>query len=435
MTDATGLAADIAARKISARELTENAIQAIEERDVDMNAVVVHAFEAARAAAIEADTLLAAGQRLPLLGVPITIKESFDVATLPTSWGLSVFRDVIAQEDAASVARLRKAGAIILGKTNVSEGLNGWDANNPVYGRTNHPLNRDWTPGGSSAGAAAAVAAGLSALDIGSDLGGSIRLPAHFCGIYGHNATAGLIPLRGHVLSGRKARLDMSAPGPMARSARDLALGLSIMAGPDDDEAVGYRLDLPPPRHTSIRHFRVLVIDRHPAVATDPEVRRAVTDFAAELASFGAGVRPAEGFIPDLNVTLGIYMRLLGGALGLGQTPEAARETRAKVDALDPDDTSISAARLRAGVISHADWLGANEERIKLRWQWREIFRDFDAVICPPAPVAALSHSDAASDIIMIDGISTHRGDQVAWASIATAAGLPATVMPYSSTQ
>ncbi|EJJ29832.1 amidase, Asp-tRNAAsn/Glu-tRNAGln amidotransferase A subunit [Rhizobium sp. CF142] len=255
MMDATALAAEIADGKISAQECTDNAILAIEDRDREMNAVVVHAFDAARQQAAEADRKRASGERLPLLGVPITIKESFDVAGLPTSWGLEVFRDAIASEDAVSVARLRKAGAVILGKTNVSEGLDGWNASNPVYGRTNHPMNANWTPGGSSAGAAAAVAAGLSALDIGSDLGGSIRLPAHFCGIYGHNASAGLIPLRGHVLNGRKARLDMSAPGPMARSARDVALGLAIMAGPDDDEATSFKLELPPPRHQSIRIF------------------------------------------------------------------------------------------------------------------------------------------------------------------------------------
>jgi amidase len=435
MSDATSIAADIAEGKISALECTELAIREIEVRDREINSVVVRAFEAARAAALEADRLLASGARLPFLGVPVTIKESFDVAGLPTSWGLAAFRNAIASEDAASVARLRKAGAIILGKTNVSEGLDGWNADNPVYGRTCNPLNMDWTPGGSSAGAAAAVAAGLSAFDIGSDLGGSIRVPAHFCGIYGHNSTAGLIPLRGHVLNGRKARLDMSSPGPVARSARDLALGLSVLAGPDDDESTGYRLDLPAPRHDDIASFRVLVLDSHPCVATDPELRAAVASFASELAASGAQVRNAQGIVPDLASALDVYVRLLAGVMGLGQTLEAAQKLQARVAALSLNDTSISAARLRASIISHAGWLVANEERIKLRWQWREVFRDVDVVICPPAPVVALSHAEAASETILIDGIRTNRGDQVAWASVATVAGLPATVIPYSRTK
>ncbi|WP_280110099.1 amidase family protein [Rhizobium sp. CF142] len=175
-------------------------------------------------------------------------------------------------------------------------------------------------------------------------------------------------------------------------------------------------------------------MDRHPSITTDHAIRGAIASFASDLASLGADVRPARGIVPDLAFVLAIYMRLLGGALGLGQSVEARRRLQAQVNALAVDDRSISAARLRASVISHADWLTANEERIKLRWHWRDIFRHVDVVICPPAPVAALSHAEAASEEIRIDGIRTHRGDQVAWASVATAAGLPATVMPYART-
>ncbi|MFK4809881.1 amidase [Devosia sp. ZW T5_3] len=432
--DATALAADLATGVLSARDLTETAIAAIEAKDGAINAVVVHDFDRARRAAVEADKRLAAGERLPLLGVPVTIKESFDTAGLPTSWGLEAFRHAIAAEDAVVVGRLRAAGAIILGKTNVSEGLSGWNATNAVYGRTDHPLAPGHTPGGSSSGAAAAIAAGLSALDIGSDLGGSIRGPAHFCGIFGHNSTAGLLPLRGHVLAGRKARLDMSAPGPMANSARDLALGLSIMAGPDLDEATGYRLALPAARHDTVSDFRVLVLPEHPLVPTEPCVRQAVETFALALARRGASVQSALGIIPDPAQSTSIYMALLGGALGLGQTAEAAEQGRAKVAALLPEDQSISAMRLRASVISHADWLVANEARVKLRRAWRELFKPYDAVICPPTSVPALTHADAAATHIEVDGQTIDAGDTVAWASLATAAGLPATVMPVGKT-
>lgn len=432
--DATALAADLAAGNLSATELTEAAIAAIEEKDGAINAVIVRDFEGTRRAAKDADRRLAAGETLPLLGVPVTIKESFDTEGMPTSWGIEAFRDAIATEDAVTVGRLRAAGAIILGKTNVSEGLAGWNATNPVYGRTDNPVAPGHTPGGSSSGAAAAIAAGFSALDIGSDLGGSIRGPAHFCGIYGHNSSAGLLPLRGHVLAGRKARLDMSAPGPMARSARDLALGLSIMAGPDLDEATGYSLALPKARHDKVSGFRVLVLPEHPLVPTEPAVRLAVETFASALVHRGASVQSALGIIPDPAESTSIYMALLGGALGLGQTAEDAEQGRAKVAALAKGDHTISAMRQRAAVISHADWLVANEARIKLRWAWRELFSSYDVVICPPTSVPALSHADAASAHIVVDGQTIDAGDPVAWASLATAAGLPATVMPVDKT-
>src|SRR5690606_14222961 len=171
MLDATRLAEAIAAGTISARDALEHVCGEIAARNGALNAIVVSDVDRARIAADAADRRLRAGERLPLLGVPITIKESFDVAEMPTSWGLAACRDAMARSDAIAVARLRRAGAVVLGKTNVSEGLAGWDAINPNYGRTVHPLNPDWTPGGSSSGAAAAVAAGLSYLDMGSDLG------------------------------------------------------------------------------------------------------------------------------------------------------------------------------------------------------------------------------------------------------------------------
>lgn len=432
--DATSLAEDLAAGRTSARAETEAAIARIEAGDGAINAVVVRDFERALTAADAADRRLAAGERAALLGVPITIKESFDVERLPTSWGLTPFRDAVAAEDAVIVARLRAAGAVIVGKSNVSEGLDGWNATNPIYGRTDNPAAPGHSPGGSSSGAAAAIAAGVVPFDIGSDLGGSIRVPAHFCGIFGHNSTAGLLPLRGHVLSGRKARLDMSAPGPMARSARDLALGLAVMAGPDDDEATGYRLALPQARHETIADYRVLVLTEHALVPTDPQVRGAVEAFGAALGARGASVRSAAGIIPDPAEATQIYMALLGGAMGLGQTPDAAAEGRERVAALLPDDRSISAMRTRAFVLSHADWLVANEARIKLRWAWRELFRDYDVVICPPTSVAAVTADEAGATTLRVDGQVIDRGDPIAWASLATAAGLPATVMPWAKT-
>jgi amidase len=432
MHDATALAGQLASGEISARELTEASIARIEAADGDLNAVVVRDFDRARKAASEADEHLASGMRLPLLGVPVTIKESFDVAGLPTSWGLEAFRNSIATEDAVAVARLRAARAIILGKTNVSEGLDGWNASNPVYGATGNPLGAGLSPGGSSSGAAASVAAGYVPLDIGSDLGGSIRGPAQFCGIYGHVASGGLIPLRGHALAGRKARFDLSCPGPFARSARDLDLALGIMAGPDGDEAAGYHLDLAPPRTTTLRGLRVLVLDRHPMVATDPEVRAAVNETADILERDGAEVRPANDIIPDVAALTRTYLALLGGAIALGMSKDAlAALDRQRAD-IDPQ--SITGLKLAGMVASHAKWLEANEERVKLRWAFREVFERHDLLICPAFSVPVITEEQSRQPAIEIDGVLTPRGDSVAWTALGNTAGLPATVVPVGKT-
>ena len=432
-SDATALSAALQAGRVSAVELVEESIAAIEAGDGALNAVVVRDFERARAAAGEADRRLAAGEQLPLLGVPITIKESFDVEGLPTSWGLEAFRGRVAGEDAVAVARLRAAGAVILGKTNVSEGLDGWNADNPVYGRTGNPVRAGLSPGGSSSGAAAAVAAGYVPLDIGSDLGGSIRGPAQFCGILGHVASMGLIPLRGHALGGRKAPFDLSCPGPLARSARDLELGLAVMAGPDADEAVGYQLALPPPRVEKLSELRVLVLEEHPMVPTDPEVRAAVVQAGELLRQAGAKVRSATGIIPDVVWATRIYLLLLGGAMALGQTPEQLAAAREQLKTINPE--SIRALRLHGTVASHAEWIEANEARTKLRWAWREVFRNWDVVICPPMSVAALTESEASATSVIVDGACMERGDSVAWTALGNGAALPATVMPIGQTR
>ncbi len=431
--DATELAACLAAGEMSALELTDAAIAEIELRDEALNAIVVRDVERARAAAVAADQQLHDGVRLPLLGVPITIKESFDVAGLVTSWGLEAFRSSRATEDAVAVARLRAAGAIILGKTNVSEGLNGWNAVNPIYGSTGNPIQPGLSPGGSSSGAAAAIAAGFVPLDIGSDLGGSIRGPAQFCGIYGHVASGGLIPLRGHALAGRKARFDLSCPGPMARSARDLDLALGVLAGPDEDETVGYRLDLPPSRVEAIAGLRVLVLDDHPMVATDSEVRGAVHLVAAALQENGAAVRSAPGIIPDVTSQTHTYLRLLGGAIALGMSRDE-REALATHSG-NFDRTSVSGLRLSGMLASHAEWLEANEARVKLCWAWKQVFQNYDVLVCPAFSVPALRKEQTSKPAIIVDGKRFNREDSVAWTAMGNTARLPATVVPVANTE
>jgi amidase len=259
------LAQALAQRQISSRELVDGTIARIEAVDPKINAVVLRDFDRARAAADAADAALARGEQLPLLGLPMTVKEQFNIAGLPTTWGDPKFKGWQPEADALVVQRLRSAGAVILGKTNVPIRLGDWQSYNEIYGTTNNPWNLDRTPGGSSGGDTAALAAGFVPLEFGSDIGGSLRAPAHFCGVFSHKPSLDLVPQRGSGLPQAPAfpvRGDLSVIGPMARSAADLGLELAVVAGPDElAEGVGYKLALPPPRHDRLADFRVLVID------------------------------------------------------------------------------------------------------------------------------------------------------------------------------
>ncbi len=436
--DATALAATLRRGEISAVSVLEERIADIEARDPALNSIVLKDYDRARAAARQADmrlarTEVAGAAPAPLLGVPITIKESFDVAGLPTSWGIASGNPVAAA-DAEVVTRLREAGAVIVGKSNVSEGLAGWRSDNPVHGRTHHPLSPDLTPGGSSGGAAVCVAAGLVPFALGSDLSGSTRVPAHFCGVFGHDPSAGLVPARGHALGGLMAPLDGSSPGALATTARDLALGLEAMAGPGEMEAVAYRLALPPSRHDTLGRFRVLTLDAHPLMPTDPEVRGAVELCAHHLRRAGASVRAGIGIIPDIVDATRLFVTLVGSALSLASTDDAWVRLRDTPPRWPASERSLAALSERASVLSHREWLAANEARAKLRHAWRAVFEQYDVVICPPACTAAVTHAVAASPMITVDGVEMARDGLIGWSAISKIARLPATVMPMTRT-
>ena len=285
------LVAALADRRIGALELTDIAIARIEAVDGPINAVVVRDFDRARDAARAADAALARGERRPLLGLPMTVKESHNVAGLRTSWGVELFGRWIAPQDAVGVARLKAAGAVILGKTNVPPMLADWQSDNPLYGRTNNPLDLARSPGGSSGGGAAALAAGMVPLEFGSDIGGSIRVPAAFCGVYGHKPSYGIIPPRGHAPPGADgAAIPLSVIGPLARDVADLERALEVLAGPDADEAAGWGLQLPAARHDRLADYRVLLLTAHPAAAVDAGVADALEALGGRLGAAAARV-------------------------------------------------------------------------------------------------------------------------------------------------
>lgn len=412
---ASQLVQALAARQIGALEACNAAIARIEARDPQVNAVVVRDFERARQQARAADSALARGERYPLLGLPMTVKESFNVAGLPTTWGFEFARSLPPPtQDAVAVRRLKAAGAVIVGKTNLALGLADYESNNPVYGRTLHPLDAGRTPGGSSGGSAAALAAGMVPLELGSDIGGSIRVPAHFCGIYGHKPTHGLLPTRGHDFpGGYQAAPDiLSVVGPMARSADDLELALDVLAGPDGDEAGAFQLALPRARHADARELRVLALCEHPSVRTGAQVRHVVGEVSRSLAAAGARIERTSPLLPDLAAIQADYVSILRTIVTRG----------------GPNPSPS---------ISAHEWLRLIDRRMSLQRDWQRLFESFDVVIAPAFGTAAFEHMDSPDweySTLTIDGEPSFYRDQLAWSGLATLAGLPATAVPVGKT-
>ncbi|RAG81015.1 amidase [Streptacidiphilus pinicola] len=430
------LMAALRAGEVTSVELTDEAIARIERDDKAINAICVPDFDRARAAARDADAARARGEDRPLLGLPMTVKESYNMAGLPTTWGIPAHRDHVPAEDAVQVARIKDAGAVVLGKTNVPLGLQDIQSFNEIYGTTNNPWDHTRTSGGSSGGSAAALAAGFGALSIGSDIAGSLRTPAHFCGVYAHKPTLGLAANRGMVPPPGPALpvdLDLAVVGPMARSARDLALLLDVMAGPDPlTHGVAYELRFPPARHERLSDFRVLVVEDHPLIATGSAVRAGIDRVATALADGGARVQRHSALLPDLSEAARLYMQLLVSNSVARFPVEAREQVQARVDALG-DDQSLDAARLRGMVLSHSDWVQTNGRRELHRHGWRQLFAEFDVVVCPVTPTQAFPHDHHPNPLerrIDVDGVAYPYFDQLVWAGLATMPGLPATAVP-----
>jgi amidase len=339
------------------------------------------------------------------------------------------------------VQRLKAAGAIILGKTNVPVDLGDWQSYNEVYATPNNPGDVTRPPGGWSGGAAAALAAGFVPLELGSDIGGSLRAPAHFCGVFSHKPSIDLVPLRGAGPPQTPAipgRVDLAVAGPMARSAADLALALEVLAGPDEvSDGIGYKLTLPPPRHDRFADFRVLAIDEHPLCPTAASVSASLDGLADRLAKLGCTVLRTSAKMPDLALTTRNYVELLSAFFSADLAPDERLRVEAAAQALSPDDLSIPAARLRGLTMTHAAWIKTGRVRTGLRARWQALFQDVDVVLCPPMPTVAFPH-DHSSPMwereLDIDGKKLPYGNLLAWAGIATSNGLLATTMPIAQT-
>ncbi|MFB8000875.1 amidase [Nocardia sp. NPDC056000] len=431
------LATALRGGEVTSLELTEEAIARIELDDKAINAICVPDFDRARAAAQRADQARARGEDGPLLGIPVTVKESYNIAGLPTTWGMPENRDFVPAADAEQVARITAAGAVILGKTNVPYMLQDIQTFNDIYGVTNNPWDHARTSGGSSGGSAAALAAGFGALSLGSDIAGSLRTPAHFCGVYAHKPTLGLASTRGMVPPHAPALPsphDLAVVGPMARTVRDLTLLLDIMAGPDPQTlGIAYRLALPPARHDRLADFRVLIIEDHPLIPTGSAVRTALDDVAETLTRNGARVDRHSPLLPDLTEAAILYVELLTSFAAAGFPLERYEQIRAQAAQLDPTNRGYDTAWLRGPAFTHRDWIRADNLREQHRRQWRELFTEYDIVLCPITPTPAFPHDHEHSlgeRLIDIDGSPHPFHNQLAWAGVATMPGLPATAIP-----
>src|SRR5512139_379828 len=311
---ASSLAAALRRREVSSRELLEHFLARVEKHNPALNAVVTLDAERARARAAEADAALARGESWgPLHGVPMTVKDTVETAGVRTTAGAPLLAQHVPAADATAVARLRAGGAVIFGKTNIPLFASDVQSYNAVFGTTNNPWDASRTPGGSSGGAAAALAAGLTGLELGSDIGGSIRTPCNWTGVFGHKPTHDLVPLRGHIPGppGTLAEPDLAVAGPMARSADDLDLALDLLAGPRDDEAVGWRLALPRPRHARLRDYRVAAWLDDRDLPVDAEVARVLGDALARLRAAGAAIDERARPFDSLVEIFDLYQQLL----------------------------------------------------------------------------------------------------------------------------
>ena len=432
---ATELSRLLRLRRISARELLDLCLAQYSRHNPKLNAVIFTDIARARKAAAAADKRLKTGTPLSVFdGVPMTAKESFDWTGTPSTWGNPQYRDNIAKSDAVALKRLTDAGAVLYGKTNVPLMLSDWQSFNAIYGTTNNPWDVTRTPGGSSGGSAVALATGMSAIEIGSDIGASIRNPAHYCGVYGHKPTYGVVPYRGHMLPGSTVVSDITVAGPLARSARDLCAMLKILAG---SETPALKIQLPNAPQRTLKDFRVAVKLTSPVSDVDQPVQDkiiALGDFLEKrVKKISCMAQPdfseAEAYENFITLLRATATRRMSDA--------EYEASVAKSKTLAVTDKSYVAMMTRAFALSHRDWLRANERRHEMRLQWEEFFEDWDVLLCPAAASAAFPHDHVGERherLITVNNARVSTIDQRFWAGYSCNFYLPSTVAPLGLT-
>jgi amidase len=424
-------AAAIRERKISAVELTQHTLRRIDAFEPKLNSYVYQLRDQAVDAAKQADQAIdhktAAG---PFHGVPINVKESFGVRCQPCTWGVPEFKNAIAPADSVAVRRLRDAGAILLGATNVPKFLMDGQSFNDIYGVSNNPWDLTRTPGGSSGGSAASLAAGMAFFSIGSDIGGSIRTPASFCGIYGHKPTLDIVSMAGHLPGGLQTNPGFSTllavAGPLARSAEDLEAGLRILAGPEPPDSRAFQWNLPKPRHQRLRDYRIGYLLEDPAVPVSTETKSVLETAVRACEKAGATVKQGwpDGF--QFQELLDTYFFLLGAFDFSVMPPERQQRVR-------PHFEQRSDTLAKGALSSFAEWQRMSGKRLAYRALWEKAFESVDVFLLPTAFTTAFPHDPTPPDqrrIPLPEGGSGSFWDLLAYITPATLTGCPATTAP-----
>jgi len=417
------------AREVSSVELVEMHLARIEALDGPLNAIPVRTPERALEAARRADAAIAKGESTPMLGLPMTLKESTQVAGLAQSAGLLPLKDYRPEADGPIATSVFEAGACLLGKTNIPVGLSDWQSNSPVYGRTNNPWNPERTPGGSTGGGAAALATGMTPLEIGSDIGGSIRVPAAFCGVYGHRPSMSALPRAGAfpLADLPNPGAVLAVQGPLARSAADLELLFDVVAGPARDDGLAWHLELPPSRQNQLADFRVAVMPPLPWVQPAREMQARLDELAAFLSRQGAKVAPVMPAL-DLDQYFRDYLCLLMVETSAGMT----REDREAAAASLSSSGTVLDAQAEGFTLDAAGHLALLRRRARAREAWRAFFDDWDVLISPMALDAAFPHQEGvqAQRVLPVDGEEVPYMMEIVYSMWAIFAGLPATAFP-----
>jgi amidase len=428
-------AVDLLAKgRASAQDLVNWCEAAYAASHQDINALILADFAAARAAANASDERRRRGTALgPLDGIPFSIKESFDVAGWPTTCGSPTQRGNIAANDSAVVERLRAAGALLLGKTNVPIGLRDWQSYNAIYGTTRNPRDPGRTPGGSSGGSAAAVCAGMSFFDVGSDIGSSLRNPAHYCGVFSHKSSHGLVPLRGHGIGHGYGEQEINVAGPLARSAHDLELLLRTLAGADGSEALAYRLELPPANKRALADFRVAVLPSHALCETDTEVSDEIESLGRWLEGQGAPVR--WNACPDFDAAAlwHTYVLMLRATTSIHMDDASFDTALAHAAGAAPEDHSYATLQYTGTGMRHRQWLQLQQARAAFAQSWQRFFGEVDVLLCPAAATTAFALDERGEPwqrTLQVNGRAQPLTNQLFWAGHSGLCGLPSTVAP-----
>jgi amidase len=431
---ALSLASKIRHKEISARELLECYLQRVEHYNPRLNAIIFRQDEQARQRADTADDALARGEVWgPLHGVPMTIKESFDWVGSPSTWGNPAYQHNYPPRDAVAVERLQTAGAVVFGKTNVPLMLADWQTFNDVYGTTNNPWDLTRVPGGS-----AAVAAGLTGLELGGDIGGSLRNPAHYCGVFSHKPTYGIMPRQGHGRPGVYAPPDIATCGPLARSADDLAVALEVLAGAEGLDARGWQLALPAPSKRALKDYKVAVMLTSPCCAQDDELTAQLQQAVEGLARAGVHVDDTARPAVDLQRAHHLFLLLLRAATGTGVSDQQFAGHLASAAQRAAEDRSYRSYLDRGVTLSHRAWWQCHNEREQMRLAWADFFHEYDLFLCPAAASAAFPHDhegERPERTIPVNGGWEPSTDQLFWTGLSGMVYLPASVAPVGLTR